>query len=196
MRQAFLPVQQCALLFCKQNGIDFLGIDASINPGLGLPDSVGAGLETLLANQFGEHNSYFGCMGTLSVVSTITSAVKSLVNPGRGFASEIKLVGYSGVMLPVMEDVILSQRATEGKFSIRDLLMYSSLCGVGLDTVPIPGNTSTERLAGIYSEVGALAFRLDKPLSCRLLPMINLSAGDMTAVEYPYLCNTCVFSIP
>lgn len=196
MRQALLPVQQCAELFCKQKGIDYLGIDASINPGLGLPDSVGVGLETLLENQWGEHNSYFGCMGTLAVVSTITSAVKSLANPGRGLVPGIKLVGYSGVMLPVMEDVILSQRAVEGKYSIRDLLVYSSLCGVGLDTVPIPGDTSIESLAGIYSEVGALAFRLDKPLSCRLLPMKNLSAGDMTSVESPYLCNTCVFSIP
>lgn len=30
-------------------------------------------------------------------------------------------------------------RASQGTYTIKDLLTYSSVCGIGLDTVPIPG---------------------------------------------------------
>jgi uncharacterized protein (UPF0210 family) len=71
----------------------------------------------------------------LAAISAVTNAVKSLANNG------IKLIGYNGVMLPVMEDLILADRAAQDfpTFSLRDLLVFSSVCGVGLDTVPVPG---------------------------------------------------------
>lgn len=70
------------------------------------------------------------------------------------------------------------------------------MCGVGLDTVPIAGDVSVEALAAVYSEVGTLSYRLNKPLTCRLLPMKGLRPGDFTQLpENPYLVNTRVFSI-
>jgi uncharacterized protein (UPF0210 family) len=42
-------------------------------------------------------------------------------------------------MLPVMEDSLLAERCSQRTFSIGDCLMYSSVCGVGIDTVPVPG---------------------------------------------------------
>jgi uncharacterized protein (UPF0210 family) len=76
-------------------------------------------------------------------------------------------------MLPVMEDLILAERASQipSLYTLRDLLIFSSVCGVGLDTIPIPGDSDVESLTAIYTEVGALSFRLNKPLTCRLLPM-------------------------
>lgn len=120
---------------------------------------------------------------------------------------KVILTGYSGLMLPVMEDLTLADRASgpegaEGSslnqpaFGIRDLLVFSSVCGVGLDTVPIPGNASAHDIAGLYMETAAIAFRLNKPLSCRVLPMRGKTAGDMTEVDSPYLCNTRVFELP
>lgn len=80
--------------------------------------------------------------------------------------------------------------------SLRDLLVFSCVCGVGLDTVPIPGSVTAEGLAAVYSEVGTLSYRLNKPLTCRVLPMKGLSAGQFTTVaENPFLVNTRVFSI-
>lgn len=191
MRQSLAPIQQMILDVCKsfhdEHGVvvEYDGIDASLNPGLSLPDSIGAGIEHLIFPRPSE----FGSFGTLAAVSAITAAVKTLPQHG------IKLTGYSGLMLPVMEDIILSQRASEGRYSLRDLLTFSSVCGVGLDTVPVPGDFTIEQLASIYYETGALAYRLKKPLSCRLLPMKDLQAGDVTSVDSPYLCNTTVFKI-
>lgn len=192
MKQCLQPVQSVVEQICHQISvkddkypISYHGIDASINPGLSLPDSVGSGIEHLIFPKSTE----FGSFGTLAAVSSITKAVKDL--PSHG----IELCGYSGLMLPVMEDLILSERANKNLYSLRDLLLFSSVCGVGLDTVPIPGDTSPERLAAVYYETGALAFRLNKPLSCRLLPMKEKKVGEFTDVNSPYLCNTKVFSI-
>lgn len=169
------------------------GIDASINPGLALPDSAGSGLENLLFLPTSPPSSssastpsallrpQFGDWGTLATVSAVTRAIKNLANKDAAptsaslststAASEILLTGYSGLMLPVMEDLILADRAAQQppRFTLRDLLTFSAVCGVGLDTVPIPGDTPSERIAAVFVEVAALAYRLDKPLSCRLL---------------------------
>ena len=101
-----MPIQESVELACIEEQIEYGGIDASINPGLGLPDSVGAGMECLLATI--EKDKQFGSSGTLGIVSSITGAIKTLRNQGK-----IKLTGYSGLMLPVMEDIILAERASQ-----------------------------------------------------------------------------------
>eukprot|EP01038_Epipyxis_sp_PR26KG_P006746 gene6746-9241_t len=202
MRQALLPIQSTVEAICIQNEVLYGGIDASINPGLTTVDSVGAGIEDLLCPK----GSLFGQWSTLSVVSAITSAIKSLSKPSsmpfdindvQSNLPIIKLTGYSGLMLPVMEDLILAERAASNPpfYSLRDLLTFSSVCGVGLDTVPVPGDITIDQLASVFMEVGTMAFRLQKPLSCRLLPMRDKCCGDTTDIVSPYLCNTKVFSL-
>ena len=48
MKQALLPIQSIVRSACDLLEVTYGGIDASINPGLSLPDSVAAGLESLL----------------------------------------------------------------------------------------------------------------------------------------------------
>ena len=189
--QAYKPIQVLLESACEELGIHYGGIDASMNPGLLIQDSVGAGIELLLKKHLS--GNAFGQSGTLAAVATITTALKALE-----VAKGIKLVGYSGLMLPVMEDIILSERAANesgSRYTARDLLLFSSVCGVGLDTLPIPGDTSVDAIASMYTDVGAMAHRLRKPLSCRLLPMNGKQAGDITEVQSPYLCNTTVFQL-
>ena len=73
----------------------------------------------------------FGQSGTLFISSLLTSVVRSL---------SVRRVGYSGLMLPVAEDAGLAQRANESSFSIHDVLTYSAVCGMGVDTIPVPGD--------------------------------------------------------
>ncbi|MDD5368642.1 MAG: DUF711 family protein, partial [Anaerolineaceae bacterium] len=49
--------------------------------------------------------------------------------------------GFSGLMFPVLEDATLAMRAAEGLLTVNDLLLYSCVCGTGLDTVPLPGDS-------------------------------------------------------
>ena len=44
-------------------------------------------------------------------------------------------------MFPVLEDEVLGNRNREGCINLDSLLLYASICGTGLDTIPIPGNT-------------------------------------------------------
>ena len=98
-------------------------------------------------------------------------------------------------MLPVLEDVGLGKRSEAGYFNLDSLLLYSSVCGTGLDTIPIPGDASNAQLAAILTDVAALSTRLTKPLSIRLFPVPGCKAGDMTHFQSPYLTNTTVMSI-
>jgi uncharacterized protein (UPF0210 family) len=95
-------------------------------------------------------------------------------------------------MLPVLEDAVLARRAAEGVVSTKDLLLFSAVCGTGLDTLPLPGDTSIEALSAILLDVAALACRLHKPLTARLLPIPGKSAGDPTGFDFAYFANSRV----
>ena len=98
-------------------------------------------------------------------------------------------------MLPVLEDATLAARSREGLFTVNDLLLYSAVCGTGLDTVPLPGDVSEEELAGILLDVATLALRLDKPLTARLMPIPGAKAGDLTEFDFPYFANGRVLDV-
>jgi uncharacterized protein (UPF0210 family) len=75
------------------------------------------------------------------------------------------------------------------------VLAYSAVCGTGLDTVPLPGDVSEERLAQIYGDVAALAWKWRKPLSARLQPVKGKKAGDRTEFDSQYLFNTTLHPV-
>ena len=157
--------------------VHYAGIDTSPAP-LGSV-SIGAAIETLSGSAFGD-------AGTLDACATLTAAIKAL---------PVRACGYSGLMLPVLEDDVLAARASEGRFGVRELLLYSSVCGTGLDVVPIPGDTPAASIARLLLDVAALSTRLDKPLSARLLLAPGLSTGEQTTFENPYLVNSTVLAV-
>ena len=99
-------------------------------------------------------------------------------------------------MLPIMEDKLLAQRWAEGTYNIDSVLAYSAVCGTGLDTVPLPGDVTTEQMARIFADVAALATKWNKPLSARLQPVFGKRAGERTEFNDPYLFNTLIHPIP
>jgi hypothetical protein len=98
-------------------------------------------------------------------------------------------------MLPVLEDAVLAGRSKEGLLTVNDLLLWSAVCGTGLDTVPLPGDVTEDELAGILLDMAALAVRLDKPLTARLMPVPGLKAGDVTAFDFGYFANGQVLAV-
>jgi uncharacterized protein len=129
----------------------------------------------------------FGSSGTMTAALIITTAVKAV---------PVKQIGYSGLMVPVMEDKLLARRWGEGAVSIDSLLAYSSVCGTGLDTIPLPGDVSEEQLARIFGDTASLAWKWRKPLSARLQPVKGKKAGDQTEFKDPYLFNTTIHPLP
>jgi len=177
MDAAFAPVAQLARTIEQRERRRYLGIDASPAPG---PDrSVGQAIETLSGQPFGSPS-------TLAACALITDALRSLGT---------RTCGYSGLMLPVLEDPVLARRAAEGRYGIQHLLLYSSVCGTGLDVVPVPGDTTREQLGAVIGDVAALSVKWNKPLSVRLLPMPGLVAGDRVHFDDPILTDSVVLSV-
>ena len=159
--------------------VAFGGVDLSLAP---FPDderSIAVALERLGVARF-------GASGTLFAAAVLTSALGS---------AHIPRTGYSGLMLPVLEDSRLAQRASEGLVSVDSLLLYAAVCGLGLDTVPLPGDTRSDELAAIILDMATLAARLDKPLTARLLPVPGARAGDRTAFDFPYFAPSRVLAV-
>jgi hypothetical protein len=139
----------------------FCGVDTSLAPGLDTPSLTGS-FELLLpllhtGRGSGPSSSSssscpaprFGDAGTLALCSAVTRALQSDFwerdkdNPDDDIdevpAEPPTTTGYRGLMLAVLEDQGLAEAASEGRLSIGRLLSWSSVCGTGLDTVPIPG---------------------------------------------------------
>jgi len=155
-----------------RNGWTFMGVDPTPAP---LGDvSIGAAIEAFTGEKF-------GASGTMTAALAITTAVKAV---------PVRQIGYAGLMVPVMEDKVLARRWAEGSYDTDALLAYSAVCGTGIDTVPLPGDVSEDRLVRIYGDVAALAWKWHKPLSARLQPVTGAKAGDSTAFDDPYLFNT------
>ncbi len=106
-----------------------------------------------------------------------------------------KKTGFNGMMLPVLEDAVLAQRSSQGVLSIQDLLLYSAVCGTGLDTVPLPGSATAAQLSAVLLDVAALSLRLSKPLTARLMPIPGKAAGDPTAFDFAYFANGGVLAL-
>ena len=172
-------VQVVAKELAAETGIRFGGTDLTPAPFGPAEDSAAGMLE-----DFGVAS--FGAAGTLASTTVLTGMLKRL---------PLAQVGYSGLMLPVLEDSILAARASDGLVTVSELLLYSAVCGTGLDTVPLPGDATAEDLGAIVLDVSALACALRKPLSCRLFPVPGKVAGDMTEYDSPYLVNSRILPI-
>jgi uncharacterized protein len=129
----------------------------------------------------------FGAPGTLAACALITNVVRSI---------PVQQVGYSGLMLPVLEDAGLARSWSEGAVSLDALLAYSAVCATGLDTIPLPGAVTREQVEAIYGDVAALAVRWGKPLAARLMPVTGKHAGEMTDFSDPFLTNARLQSLP
>jgi len=157
----------------------FGGIDFSFAP---FPDdthSLGSAVEKMGVPKIGMH-------GSLAAAAILTEAVDR---------ADFPHVGFSGFMQPVLEDSVLASRAAEGILTIKDALLYSAICGTGLDTIPLPGDTTSEQLVPLLLDLCALALRLDKPLTARLMPIPGKKAGDETNFSFAFFAPSRVMAL-
>jgi uncharacterized protein (UPF0210 family) len=162
----------------QSTGWTYKGLDPTPAP-LGKV-SIGAAIESLI-------KAKFGSSGTMTAASAITRAVKAI---------PVQQVGYSGLMVPVLEDRLLAQRWSEGTFNTDSVLAYSAVCGTGLDTIPLPGDVTTDQLAAMIGDMASLAWKWKKPLSARIQPVAGKKAGDRTDFDDPFLTNAVLQKVP
>jgi uncharacterized protein (UPF0210 family) len=160
-------------------GFSFGGIDFSLAPYPEVARSIGHALEKLGVETFGASSTLFAVAFTTRVIQE----------------AQFPRCGFSGLLLPVLEDSILAQRGGEELYTLDSLLLYSAVCGTGLDTIPLPGDVSVEEMASILLDMATLALVADKPLTARLMPIPGKKAGDVTNFDFPYFANGRILDV-
>ncbi|MGB7025617.1 MAG: DUF711 family protein [Candidatus Acidiferrales bacterium] len=161
----------------QESGWRYTGIDLSPAP---LKDiSIGGAIENFTHQPLGSN-------GTLAAVAIITRALRNI---------RVTRTGYSGVMLPVLEDSVIARRWSEGRLSLNSLLLDSSVCATGLDVIPMPGDTTEAQIEPILEDVASLAYKWHKPLAARLLPVKGKKTGEQTEFQDPFLVNAKILPI-
>lgn len=176
-------VNKFCLALENETGLIFNGIDSSLAP---FPDgemSVGRLIEMLSGMDVGSSGTVFF---TAYLTNIINEALKK---------SNVPNAGFNGVMYSVLEDDYLASAIKHKNISIDSLALYSTVCGCGLDMIPIPGDIFVEEIASLILDVSSLAIALKKPLGTRLLPIPGKSMNEITSFNYDFLVDTRVMEV-
>ncbi|TFF90046.1 MAG: DUF711 family protein [Promethearchaeota archaeon] len=182
LRARFEEIYQEIVPICetvsKEHELLFQGVDMSPAPYPKLKESIGTAIENL-------NFEYFGAPGSLIAVAMIKNAIPY----------KEKTIGFNGFMPPVLEDYSIAKRLSESQFNLDTLLLYSTMCGTGLDCVPLPGDVTVKELFYILLDLCTISLRLKKPLTARLMPIPGKSAGDDVKFDFEYFAPSKVMKI-
>lgn len=171
-----------ALELEAETGWEFKGVDVSLAP---YPDdhrSVAALVERLGPEHTGQN-------GTLAATALLTNVLKAAVA-----RSGVRSTGFNGVMYAPLEDRALAASNNRRHLSASKLMLFSSVCGCGVDMVPLPGDVFPEEIASLALDVATLSSVLKKPLGVRVLPIPLKAENEMTDFNHDFLVNTRVMS--
>tara|TARA_B110000879_G_scaffold202035_1_gene277878 strand:- start:4733 stop:5992 length:1260 start_codon:yes stop_codon:yes gene_type:complete len=166
----------------KLTGISYEGMDISLAP---FPKQYAIGD---ILEKFGIDN--IGSHGTTYVTSVLTDLLRDIID-----RSGIKAIGFNGVMYSLLEDDQLASSNNKLNYSIDTLSLLSTVCGCGLDMIPIPGDTLSDEIASLILDISSLSINLKKPLGVRLLPIPEKTSGMMTEFNYDFLVNTRIMAV-
>jgi len=138
-------------------GVTFHGFDFSLAPVIGENGSI-----VTLLHRLGIYD--FGQTGSLFATGYLTNLLKHL-------ASRFPSVGFSGVMYSLLEDLELCLINNKRGVSLDQLIALSTMCGCGVDMVPVYGQVKKEELLSVFLDVAGVSCRLHKPLGVRILPI-------------------------
>jgi uncharacterized protein len=173
-------LEQVAMELSDATGMYFLGFDFTPAPFVEIERSIGTAIERLSHVPVGD-------IGSLAAIGMLLSALDQ---------AKFKRSGFNGLMLPVLEDAVLARRSSEYTLTIKDLFLFSTVCGTGLDTVPLPGDISEDQLFAILLDLAVLSKRLGKPLTARLMPIPGKAAGEVTDFDFPFFTNARIMPVP
>ena len=150
-------------------GVRFGSLDLSLAPTTAMGDSVGRILEAMGLERVGTH-------GSTAALALLTDAVKK-----GGLMASGHVGGLSGAFIPVSEDVGLSEAVQCGALTMDKLEAMTTVCSVGLDMIPVPGDTKTTTLSAIIADELAIGVMNNKTTAIRLIPVPGKKAGEMVS---------------
>ncbi len=174
--------KNCLNPLLDTSDLNFMGIDASLAP---FPRE-----KFNLVEAFRKLGILrFGAPGTLTRISQLTLGLKSSIKN-----SGITPVGFNGCMLSVIEDDGLAEIAFKQEINIDKLMLYSTVCGCGIDMVPVAGGIHIDTIMNMILDIIELSKRHSKPLGLRILPQSGLSSNESSSLCHDFLTDTRIFN--
>lgn len=152
----YLPLEKLYKYLSLKTKLNYIGMDLSFAPGIEKKSSVFESFLILKKNIKRKN------LNDITIAGMITESLKKI---------NLKRVGYCGLMLPISEDFTLAKMSFEKKLRIRDILFLSSVCGCGLDTLPLPFEVKDEFLESLILDSFTISKKWKKPLQVRVLPV-------------------------
>ncbi len=150
----------------KKLDIPFGVIDLSLAPTPAPGDSVAGIFQAMGLEHAGAH-------GTTAALAMLNDAVKK-----GGIMASSHVGGLSGAFIPVSEDAGMIEAAEKGYLVFDKLEAMTSVCSVGLDMIAIPGDTSSDTIAGIIADEMAIGMINKKTTAVRIIPAYGKTVGD------------------
>ncbi|MCL2230780.1 MAG: PFL family protein [Treponema sp.] len=150
----------------KRIGVPFGILDLSLAPTPAVGDSVARILEEMGIETCGTH-------GTTAALAMLTDMVKK-----GGIMASTHVGGFSGAFIPVSEDEGMVEAIKSGCLSLDKLEAMTCVCSVGLDMIPLPGDTSASTIAAIIADEMAIGMVNNKTTAVRVIPVPGKKAGE------------------
>jgi uncharacterized protein (UPF0210 family) len=150
----------------KRIGVPFGILDLSLAPTPAVGDSVARILEEMGLEAAGTH-------GTTAALAMLTDMVKK-----GGIMASTHVGGFSGAFIPVSEDEGMVAAVKSGSISLDKLEAMTCVCSVGLDMIPLPGDTSAATIAAIIADEMAIGMVNNKTTAVRVIPVPGKKAGE------------------
>jgi uncharacterized protein (UPF0210 family) len=150
----------------RRIGVPFGILDLSLAPTPAVGDSVARILEEIGLEAAGTH-------GTTAALAMLTDMVKK-----GGVMASTHVGGFSGAFIPVSEDEGMVASVKNGHITLDKLEAMTSVCSVGLDMIPLPGDTSAATIAAIIADEMAIGMVNNKTTAVRVIPVPGKKAGE------------------
>jgi uncharacterized protein len=95
-----------------------------------------------------------------------------------GIMASTHVGGFSGAFIPVSEDEGMVAAVKSGSISLDKLEAMTCVCSVGLDMIPLPGDTSAATIAAIIADEMAIGMVNNKTTAVRVIPVPGKKAGQ------------------
>lgn len=178
-------IEEIAKKISEKTGIEFVGFDFSLAPIIDENGSIITILKHIGIDEFGKN-------GTMFATAYLTNILKF-------FGNFFKTVGFSGVMYSLLEDLELCKINNEIGVTLEELIKLSTMCGCGVDMVPISADVANDVIKTIILDVAAISCRLNKPLGIRLLPISKTQNGKEAYTNFnedaDFISNTKILNI-
>jgi len=150
----------------RRVGVPFGILDLSLAPTPEVGDSVARILEEMGLEAAGTH-------GTTAALAMLTDMVKK-----GGVMASTHVGGFSGAFIPVSEDEGMAAAVKNGHITLDKLEAMTCVCSVGLDMIPLPGDTTAATISAIIADEMAIGMVNNKTTAVRVIPVPGKKAGE------------------